>query len=680
MRMLKYKPSPILILNLVMLGLLILLALLQYRWMGQVSQADRERRHAALQETAVRFCGDFDRELTRAYFHFSLDHHEIRELDYAHLKESASLLYASRYSRWAASAPFPNIINGLFIVQRGRDDTPSLARFNRDSSCFEESDWPEDFREMRELITRRFERSIANAPPGPSPPISPVIESIPALVIPCVQRPFPRGQSQPSLGFRLQPGKDPLVAMVIVRLDRTYLSQEFLPVLAKRHFFQGGHPEYDLVVVNRELPNKIVYRSAPGLSVESMHVVDAKLNFFGLQPDELSGIAGDQTIQLSRSARFGHIFWRAAVPAMPNQRGTLVAASGREEFGYGDWEALLKHRNGSLDAVVASAHRRNLTICFGILVLLGCSLALIMASVRRAQHLAQQQLDFVAGVSHELRTPLAVICSAGENLADGMIIDARQSRKYGVLIRDEGRRLTTIVEQVLNFSGTQSGKRVYDLQPLDPVDLVERALAACKSLLSQGGFQLEKDFGPGSPPILGDALALGVCLQNLLRNAIQYAGESRWIAIQVKAEAGKAPERVIISIADRGMGIDPKDLPHIFSPFYRGSTAVKAQIHGTGIGLSLVKRIVEGHSGQVQVTSKPGHGSLFTLWLPATVAVRESQAGSENDPAEISVAVSEVLEGATVGGFDRYRKMARWSRVARSLQPRVANIDRHGRA
>src|SRR3974377_1799597 len=91
MKVLKNKPSPLLILNLVMLGLLVLLALLQYRWMGQVSQADRERRHAALQETAVRFCGDFDRELTRAYFHFSLDHHEIRELDFTRLKESPSL-------------------------------------------------------------------------------------------------------------------------------------------------------------------------------------------------------------------------------------------------------------------------------------------------------------------------------------------------------------------------------------------------------------------------------------------------------------------------------------------------------------------------------------------------------------------------------------------------------------
>ncbi len=644
MRMLKYRPSFLLTLNLVMLGLLILLALLQYRWMGQVSQADRERRHAALQETAVRFCGDFDRELTRAYFHFSLDHHEIRELDYARLKESASPLYASRYSRWVASAPFPNIINGLFIVLRDRDDTPSLAHFNRDSSSFEGIQWPENFRELRELITRRFERSTSFSAPGPLPPISPVIENMPALVIPCIHRLFPRGQSQPSLGFRLQPGRDPLVAMVIVQLDRTYLTQEFLPGLAKRHFFQGGHPEYDLIVVNRELRNQMVYRSAPGLSVESMHVVDAKLNFFGLQPDELSGIAGDQIIPLGRSARLGHAFWRAAVPAMPNPRGTAVAASEREEFGYGDWEVLLKHRTGSLDAVVASAHRRNLTISFGILVLLGCSLALIMASVRRAQHLAQQQMDFVAGVSHELRTPLAVICSAGENLADGMINNSRQSRKYGVLIRDEGRRLATIVEQVLNFSGAQSGKRVYDLQPLDPIELVERALAVCKPLLSQGGFQLEKDLVPGSPPILGDALALGVCLQNLLRNAIQYAGESRWIGIQVKAEAGKAPERVIISVADKGMGIDPKDLPHIFSPFYRGSTAVKAQIHGTGLGLSLVKRIVEGHGGQVQVTSKPGHESLFTLWLPAAVPVRESQAGSENDPAEISVAASR--EGA----------------------------------
>jgi signal transduction histidine kinase len=613
----KHKPPALLILNLVVMGLLVLLAFLQYRWMGQVSQADRERRKAALQETVARFCGDLDRELTRAFFHFSLDHHEARELDYRHLRESASPLYASRYLSWIAGAPSGNIVSGLFFVNRGRDRTPRLARFGRDTSCFEPVAWPGDFQELQDQIRRRFDGMPSSVTSGPMPLISPLVESIPALVIPCFHRPSPPGQGPSGQSLRFRSGQDPLVGVVIVQLDRTYLIQEFLPKLAKRHFFQGRDPEYDLVVVRHHRPDQIIYQSSPALSLDSMGVVDAKANCFRLQPDELVGLVGDNLMSSYRSLRAGRAFWRASLPPPPNQQGSPHRTGGSEEIGYGDWEVLIRHRAGSLDAVVASARRRNLAISFSILLLLGCSMALVTVSVRRAQRLAQQQMDFVAAVSHELRTPLAVICSAGENLADGMITDPRQSRKYGILIREEGRRLASMVEQVLNFAGIHSARKLYDLQPIDPIQLVERALTVCSPTISQGGFQIQKEIATTVPPILGDSMALSVCLENLLRNAMQYSGNSRWIGIRVNALCEGQQEWVVIAVSDKGIGIDPKDIPHIFNSFYRGRTVIKAQIRGTGLGLSLVKNIVEGHSGRIHLTSKPGQGSTFTLLLPA---------------------------------------------------------------
>ena len=125
---------------------------------------------------------------------------------------------------------------------------------------------------------------------------------------------------------------------------------------------------------------------------------------------------------------------------------------------------VVKHRAGSLEAAVAATRRRNLAISFGILLLLGASVGFIVLSSRRAQRLATQQMEFVAGVSHELRTPLAVICSAAENLADGVIDNRDQIKRYGGLIRDEGRRLTGMVEQVLEFAGAQSGRKNYELR------------------------------------------------------------------------------------------------------------------------------------------------------------------------------------------------------------------------
>ena len=128
------------------------------------------------------------------------------------------------------------------------------------------------------------------------------------------------------------------------------------------------------------------------------------------------------------------------------------------------WTLAARHREGPLDAVVSQLRRRNLAISFGILLLLGAGMAFALVSARRAERLAQLQLDFVAGVSHELRTPLAVIRQAGDNMAEGVVSTPEQVREYGRVIRDEGRRLTGMVEHSLDFARSRSGKREYHVE------------------------------------------------------------------------------------------------------------------------------------------------------------------------------------------------------------------------
>ena len=243
-------------------------------------------------------------------------------------------------------------------------------------------------------------------------------------------------------------------------------------------------------------------------------------------------------------------------------------------------------------------------------------MALLLLATRRAQRLAQQQMEFVATVSHELRTPLAVIRSAAENLADGIVEDGPQVRKYGELVRGEGRRLTDMVEQILEFSGIQSGERRLNAVAVPIGPLVRDVVDASASLATAARIDLEQDLPDDLPPVLGDEPALRRVFQNLLANAIKYGAAGGWIRVDVRRQGND----VLVTVADRGIGIDPSEHERIFDPFYRAAAVVEAQIQGAGLGLSLVKRIVEAHGGAISVRSAPAAGAAFTVRLPIASA------------------------------------------------------------
>jgi signal transduction histidine kinase len=163
---------------------------------------------------------------------------------------------------------------------------------------------------------------------------------------------------------------------------------------------------------------------------------------------------------------------------------------------------------------------------------LGLATGLLVVTAQRARHLAGQQMAFVAGVSHELRTPLAVICSAAENLADGIVQDPEQAGRYGVLIRDEGRRLSGMVEQVLGLVAAGSGRQTYAFAAAALPDVLARAEADNRSLLDQAGMTLETRVSHALPPVRADLAALGAALGNLIQNAVKYAGEGGWVSLK----------------------------------------------------------------------------------------------------------------------------------------------------
>jgi signal transduction histidine kinase len=262
--------------------------------------------------------------------------------------------------------------------------------------------------------------------------------------------------------------------------------------------------------------------------------------------------------------------------------------------------------------MVENLRLRNLGVSFGILLLMGVSVSMLILSTRRANALAQQQMEFVAGVTHELRTPLAVIQSASQNLADGIAKGEAQAKRYGGVIHQQSKRLGDMVEQVLRFAGLSSQHGELHRVSVEVGALVDEAVADCQAELNVCGSELTLRV-EAVPAIDGDRSALLHCLRNLLSNAAKHAGGAG-----VKVEARAVGSMVEIVVEDQGAGIDAADLPHVFEPFYRGRRAKEDQVQGSGLGLSLVKKIAEAHGGSVDVSSNGG--ARFRLLLPAVKA------------------------------------------------------------
>jgi signal transduction histidine kinase len=584
-----------LILLTAMAVLLPLLAALQYYWLGQVSEAATERLQISLRASAKQFRQDFNREFIRAYLNF--------QMNSSVPPRDTERYQLERFEQWNQTAPYPRLISEVFVVNYDEQGRPRLSRVNAKTKRFELTEWSGEFANLRDRFALRDERSQAPK----KDPLEPFAEDIPALIVPFPLLPSDKPQSKnpqfPS-GF------------TIIKLDLDYLQRGFIPSLIRR-LFDDSRNEYNLAVISIRHPERVIYSSSNARV--DFTTSDASTRIFGLEAEELSAFvrtegasqAGEQTSP--RQLRLINLRY-------PRSSAADSATSSPEEDGH--WRLMIKHQAGSLAAAVSTARTRNLAISFGILLLLAAGILVTAISTRRAERLARQQINFVAGVTHELRTPLAVICSAGENLADGIVDSPVKVAQYGAVVYREGRRLTDMVEQVLEFAGAQSGQQRYEFRSTDVSHFINGAAAACEAQIKEAGFNVETMIEENLPPVQGDSAALKRAVQNLISNAIKYDSENRWARISAQVSAGKTRDQgneVQIAVEDRGMGISPADMAHIFEPFYRGHEAVAAQIKGSGVGLSLVKQIVEAHGGRLSVKSTPGAGSVFTIHLPMPI-------------------------------------------------------------
>jgi signal transduction histidine kinase len=252
-------------------------------------------------------------------------------------------------------------------------------------------------------------------------------------------------------------------------------------------------------------------------------------------------------------------------------------------------------------------------IAFVDLLMLG-GLYLIYTNVKREVHLARLKSDFVANVSHELKTPLALIRLFAETLELGRVASPVRAQEYYRVINKESQRLTQLINNILDFSRIEAGRKEYRFAPADVGRIVHDVIESYRFPIEQQGFTLEVDVPEGLPAAEVDKEALSQAVINLVNNAIKYSPDEKHLKVSARAEAGT----LVLSVADRGIGIAKADQKRIFEKFYRAENSLVHETKGSGLGLSLVQHIVEAHGGTTRVESAPGKGSTFTLVLPVS--------------------------------------------------------------
>ena len=592
-------------------AVLVTLATLQYRWIEQLADLQRVELDQDLRVSTNRFVNDFNRELQGL----------VRILVAGGGSDRVSLEsdVAERLNVWRQTSSHVGLVRQVWLA--GSPGIPSYL--SELVARIPSADQPID------LSRRR----------GGTPPV--IVDSdVPAMAIP--ELTLPEGvqfdDDTPEARAMLRQN----LHWLIVEFDLNYIKTMWLPELVDRHFGKDFYVE----VIG---PQGQIYASEEG--AETAPVEDAgSARLFSLEmgrgrgrPD-FAGFdgrgRGPRRGNRDRNGDPNALSTEALPPppgapeppvpgaepppppgaeAGPPTGGTPDARrldfNSPPEFLRSGWSLRASHREGPLEVMVADFRSRNLAVSFGMLLLMGISVAMLMLSSRKARLLANQQMEFVAGVTHELRTPLAVIAAASQNLADGVTTDQSQVRRYGGTIRDQGKRLTSMVEQVLRFAGLASGRMEIQQEHVDLDEVIYQAVGDCQPELAASGTACNEDIAPNLPVVTGDPEALGHALRNLLVNAAKH-GEGSPVRLAAEGKEGM----VRISVSDEGPGIDHADLPHIFEPFYRGKRATSEQIRGSGLGLALVKKIVEAHHGRIEVnssTAPESHGTTFTMQLPA---------------------------------------------------------------
>jgi signal transduction histidine kinase len=279
----------------------------------------------------------------------------------------------------------------------------------------------------------------------------------------------------------------------------------------------------------------------------------------------------------------------------------------------------IKFQGTSAEAIGQSWIRHSFLIlgCLSLLIIGG--LVLTKHIVSKEMALARLKSDFVSNVSHELRTPLALIRLYAETLELGRITTKEKKQEYYRIIRKESERLTALINNILDFSRIEAGRKEYEVRQTDIAELVRNTLDSYRYQIEQQGFAFEESIDPSLPSVSVDREAIARALVNLVNNALKYSADEKFLGVKLYRANGA----VKLEVADHGIGITRREQSKIFEKFYRTGDPLVHNTKGSGLGLSLVRHITQAHGGEIAVESTPGKGSKFTLSLPLASATQQ---------------------------------------------------------
>jgi len=266
----------------------------------------------------------------------------------------------------------------------------------------------------------------------------------------------------------------------------------------------------------------------------------------------------------------------------------------------------------TVEELARSRFYRNLVFILMLDVILLGAIWFVYRNINKEIDLARMKSDFVSNVSHELKTPLALIRMFAETLEMNRVVSEEKKQEYYRVISRETERLTHLVNNILNFSRMEAGRKEYHFEKIELNELVEKVIRNYDFHLRQNGFKMNTDLHDNLPQINGDEESISEALLNLIDNAVKYSKDEKFIRIKTGVENST----VYLAVEDHGIGIDQAQIEKIFNKFYRVSGGLVHNTKGSGLGLTLVQNIVNAHGGRVTVDSQPGKGSCFTLYLP----------------------------------------------------------------
>lgn len=502
------------------------LAILQWRWTGELGRAETERLINSADDRVHQVAQTFDGELRRAVLDIMpagehVEHVGLERANAERLRLALAHMERPMFRRVAAAVP-------------NRDRTLDLYEANFEQEHYQKSPWPEA-KEWQALRDRLKGRLQGDHPRGPMVDTNSSLIEVPVF------------------------GATDELEWMIFELDTEYARKKWLPELIRNY-----------------------------INSEQEEVFATEVHWRGDKSRPVIGSASEQ----------------------PDAEAVLfpIRVLGRD-VQHGRWVITVTHQSGSIETAVQSARWRNLGVAIALLVLIAAASWMLIRFTADARRLAQAQFQFFAGVSHELRTPLTVIQGAGHNLLSGVVQDQAQRETYLKAIVKQSAQLSEMVDQVLSYSGLRQATSNSEVARASVQMAISEAVESAATELEQSGRSVDVDVPADLPAVKGDEAALRRALCNLIVNAIRHGGG------EVDIAAKRDGSVVEVTVGDAGEGIAAEEIERIFEPFFRGEKARTGRVRGTGLGLSLVKETVESFGGTIDVKSKPGQGTVFTVRL-----------------------------------------------------------------